>query len=262
MPSVPARLRFWIISGLCFCLSPLLPAQDQPPAPHFDVASIKPNLSGLRTLQKLEFAAGGRFTAINATLVDMIVQAYPTRRIQMQGGPGWIDSDRFDVMAETDPAAGEVKTPQMRLMLRTLLEQRFALKFHTESKEMPVLALVPAKTGAKLVECKDDEKTSLTPGDRGQLVFRRMPMVGLVNTMANILHTPVVDGTGITGFYDFTLDPDRFAGQDAAADPSRKESFADLVVVAVREQLGLRLEKQRATLEITFIDQAEPPTPN
>ena len=93
------------------------------------------------------------------------------------------------------------------------------------------------------------------------MIFTRMPIVGLVNTMANILHTPVVDRTGLTGFYDFTLDPNRFAS--AAADPSApKDNFGDLFVSAVREQLGLTLEKQRDKLTITVIDHAERPREN
>ncbi len=131
-------------------------AQQPPPAPapRFDVGSIKPNLSGLRALQKFEFAPGGRFTTLNATLVDMFVQAYLTRRVQMESGPGWIDSDRFDV---------EVKPAQMRLRLRSLLEDRFQLKLPTETREMPALSVVAAKTGARLVECHDADKSSLVP---------------------------------------------------------------------------------------------------
>ena len=73
-----------------------------------------------------------------------------------------------------------------------------------------------------------------------------MSMVGLVNTMANILHTPVVDQTGIAGFFDFTLDPNQFAEQDNIATPVRKASFGDLVIASVRAQLGLQLEKQKS----------------
>jgi uncharacterized protein (TIGR03435 family) len=99
----------------------------------------------------------------------------------------------------------------------------------------------------------------MTPGAQGQLAFTKMPIVGLVNTMANILHTPVVDRTGIAGFYDFTLDPQNYASD--AAGPS-KDSFGDLVVTAVRDQLGLVLEKGREKLTITIIDHAERPRGN
>jgi uncharacterized protein (TIGR03435 family) len=91
------------------------------------------------------------------------------------------------------------------------------------------------------------------------MIFRKMSIVGLVNTMANILHTPVVDRTALSGFYDFTLDPNQFAAPDDGDGTVRKDSFGDLMVTAVREQLGLHLEKQRDTLKITVIDHAERP---
>jgi uncharacterized protein (TIGR03435 family) len=203
-------------------LSAQEPPHGQPKARRqFEVASIKPNESGRRTLQGFAYSPGG-FTATNATLVDMIVRVYPTRRIQMQGGPDWIDSERFDVLAKTDLTEGAVQPGQWPQMVQTLLEDRFKLGFHTETREVQVLALVVGKIAPKLHTPKEGGETAMTPGDRGQMIFRNMPIVGLVNTMANILHTPVVDRTGITGLFDFTLDPNRFAAQDAADGPAGK----------------------------------------
>jgi uncharacterized protein (TIGR03435 family) len=167
------------------------------------------------------------------------------------------------VVAKTDPAAGKVEWPQLQLMVRALLEDRFQLRYHTETKEMSVLSLVVAKKGAvDLIECKDhNHPAELVPGDNRQMTFHHMSIVGLVNTMANILQTPVVDGTGITGYYDFTLDPNHFANQDPG-DAAHKETFGDLVIAAVHEQLGLRLEKKKASLDITIIDRAEHPSAN
>jgi uncharacterized protein (TIGR03435 family) len=248
---------------MCLLTAVPLPAQEQPNARRqFEVASIKPNKSGRKALQGFAYAPGGRFTATNATLVDVIVRVYPTRRIQMQGGPDWIDSERFDFVAKADPEEGKIKPEQWTQMVQVLLEDRFKLAFHTEMRDMQVLALVTGKGASKLQECKDSEETSLSPGDHGQMVFRKMSIVGLVNTMANILHTPVVDRTGIAGFYDFTLDPNRFAASDNSDRSAPKESFGDLMVNAVREQLGLHLEKQRDTLKITVIDRAERPAEN
>ena len=223
---------------------------------HFEVASIKPNHSGKLALQDFAYQPGGRLVATNATLVDVIVRVYPTRRIQMQGGPGWIDSERFDFEAKADAAEGAIQPEQWTQMVQTMLEDRFALKFHTEEREMPVLALTVGKMGAKLTKAKDDGQTGLTPGAHGQLAFTKMPIVGLVNTMANILHTPVVDRTGIAGFYDFTLEPQNYASEPG------KDNLGDLLVTAVREQLGLVLEKGREKLTITIIDHAERPREN
>lgn len=249
MPRALLRLGL-ALAAAAFAQEPATPRRQ------FEVASIKPNQSGKRALQAFAYSPGGRFTATNATLVDVIVRVYPTRRIQMQGGPNWIDSERFDFEAKADRAEGEIKPEQWTQMVQTLLEDRFHLTFRTEKRDMPVLALIVGKGGPKLESSKAPGEPNLTPGDNGKLSFTKMPIVGLVNTMANILHTPVVDRTGIAGFYDFTLEPNHYATQEPP------ENFGDLVMTAVREQLGLSLEKQRDTLTITIIDHAERPREN
>jgi uncharacterized protein (TIGR03435 family) len=260
--SLPGK-RLILVCGLCLLTAFDFSAQEKPKARRqFAVTAIKSNHSGLRRLQAYDYSPGGRFSATNATLVDMIVSAYPTRRIQMQGGPDWIDSERFDVIAKADPDDGEVKSDQWAQMVQVFLEDRFKLRFHTETREMEVLALVAGKTAPKLEASKDDEKTAFIPGERGQIIFQKMPIAGLVNTMANILHTPVVDRTGLTGFFNFKLDPNQFAVQDGTDGTASQDSRGDLIITAVREQLGFRLEKQRASLEITIIDHAERPGEN
>jgi uncharacterized protein (TIGR03435 family) len=236
------------------------------PKRQFEVASIKPNDSGQpATIQINPLSwAGGRFTATNVTLVDVLVRVYPTRRIQMRGGPGWIDIDRFDIIAKADDAEGEVKPEQRNGMVQALLEDRFGLKMHVESREMDVLALVPDKGGPKLQASKEASVSSLRTGERGQMIFTRTSVVTLVNTLANILQIPVIDGTNIVGFFDFTLDPARFVvpQSPSPALSAVGDSFgrAQPVVDAVQEQLGLRLQKRKANLDITFIDRAEKPT--
>ncbi len=237
-------------------------AQTPPPARRvFEVASIKPNNSGppRAFTDQFTFSPNGRFTATNVTLVDVIVRAYPTRRIQMRGGPDWIDSERFDIAAKADTGESEIKPEQWGPMIQGLLEDRFKLVLHRETKEASVYALVAGKTPPKLRESKDGEQTAMVPGDHGQMNFRRMPVVALVNTLANILHEPVVDGTGITGVFDFALDPMQFAATD---DPKVPNNVAELVLTAVQEQLGLKLEKRKAPLEITVVDHAEKPSDN
>jgi uncharacterized protein (TIGR03435 family) len=235
------------------------------PRRQFEVASIKPNNSGRPTILSNPLAwTGGRFTATNVTMVDVLVRVYPTRRIQMRGGPDWVDTDRFDIIAKADDAEGDVKPEQRNGMVQTLLEDRFKLKMHVESKETDVLALVPDNSGPKLQISKEGSVPSLATGERGQLIFTTTSMGTLANTLSNILQTPVVDGTNITGLFDFTLDPARFvmAQSPNSAAPPTTDSFgrAQAIVQAVQEQLGLKLQKRKATLDITFIDRAEKPT--
>jgi uncharacterized protein (TIGR03435 family) len=242
-----------------------LPAQETAkPRRQFEVASIKPNISGPPRVYKEPFALSpeGRLTATNVTLVDVIVRVYPTRRIQMQGGPYWIDSDRFDIVAKADTSDQPLEPGQWQTMVQAMVEDRFRLRYHRETQEKQVYALTVANEAPKLEPSKDGEVTSLIPGEHGQMIFRKMSIAGLVNTMANILHTPVVDRSGIDGFFDFTLDPDRFAAQEGDETPFRREEFGERVITAVREQLGLKLERQKAPLEITIIDHAERPIDN
>src|SRR6185436_6256127 len=100
-----------------------------------------------------------------------------------------------------------------------------------------------------------DSTSSLT-GERGQMIFHNMGIQGLVNTISNMMRTPIIDATGIEGRYDFTLDPARFA-----TTPGDAIDRAQAVVQAAQEQLGLKLEKRKTTLDITIIDQAERPAP-
>jgi uncharacterized protein (TIGR03435 family) len=251
------------VAGLLAAGAIVAASQSQPPAHQkFEVASIRPNNSGRPRgyTNPFTYAPNGRFTATNVTLVDVIVSGvYQTRRIQMRGGPDWIDSDRFDIAAQADAIGGEFKEEEFYPMIRALLEDRFKLALHRETKEMSVYALVPGKNRPKLQESKEGEEAIFRPGNRGQMTFQRMPMVALVNTLANILKLQVVDGTGITGTFDFTLDPLQF---ETGGGPTTAASYADLVLTAVQTQLGLRLEKRNAPVEITVIDHAERPSEN
>lgn len=235
-----------------------------PPAParrQFEVASIRKNNSGPPRVfvDPFAFLPGGRFIATNVTLTDIIVMAYGTRRIQMRGGPDWIDSDRFNIAAKADEGDADFKREQLVAMVQALLEDRFKLVLHRETEERTVYALVPGKTPPKIQPAKEGEQKAMMRGPRGEMTFQGMPLTGLVNTLANILHMPVVDGTGMTGPYDFTLDPLQMSERAQQVTP---DVWPDLVLAAVREQLGFKLEKQRAPLEITVIDRAERPTDN
>ena len=138
---------------------------------------------------------------------------------------------------------------------------------HVESSEMDVLALVPDKGGPKLQPSKEGSVSALKNGQSGQMIFSRTSVVTLVNTLANLLQTPVVDGTNITGFFDFTLDPARFVvpQSPSPALSTGADSFSrrtQPVVDAVQEQLGLKLQRQKAQLDITVVDHAQKPDAN
>jgi uncharacterized protein (TIGR03435 family) len=256
------------IAGLAALACIAAAAQAPTPARRdFEVASIKKNDSDRKNdserpkvyVTPFAFLPGGRFTPTNVTLTDVIVMAYKTRRIQMRGGPPWIDLQKFDIVANADETAGEVTGDEWVRMVQALLEDRFKLVLHRETEDKTVYALVAGKTPPKIQPSKEGEQKALVRGDRGQMNFQGMPLSGLVNTLSNILHAPVVDGTAMTGPFDFGLDPLEFSDHSQPVTP---DSWPDLVLTAVREQLGFKLERQKAPLEITVIDRAEQPTDN
>jgi uncharacterized protein (TIGR03435 family) len=185
--------------------------------------------------------------------------------MQLQGGPAWIDLERLDIVAKADTGGGEIKWEDWAHMLRALLEDRFKLAVHKETKETSVYVLVVEKANPNIRASAsgDEKKTTFVPGAHGQMTFEKMPMVGLAGTIANILHIPVVDRTGLTGFFDFTLDPMKFASVGDSGSPRfTADTYADLVMVAVREQLGLKMEKRKEPLEVMVIDHVEKPSDN
>jgi uncharacterized protein (TIGR03435 family) len=107
----------------------------------------------------------------------------------------WIDFERFDIVAKVDETAGKIAQGQWDPIVQALLEDRFKLVLHRET-ERTVYALVPGITPPKVQPAKEGEQKALVRGDRGQMSFQGMPLTGLVNTLANILHPPVVDAPG------------------------------------------------------------------
>lgn len=228
----------------------------------FEVASIKPNISPLQWGGASPFTTllhGGRFTAINVTLLDLIGRGYVTGPAQVQGGPSWVASQRFDVMAKADDSDGDVTGARMNEMIQTLLEKRFKLVLHRETKEVPLTFVVLGKNQPGLQESKEGEKTGWEVNSRGQMVFTRMPILGLINILSNMTQMPIRDGTGMSGFFDFTLDPAQLRHPGIAM---TREIYAGLALSAVQEQLGFKLERRKGPLAFTIIDHAEMPTEN
>src|SRR5882724_303739 len=141
----------------------LIHAAPQAP-PQFEIASVKPNASGDAKVQ-MQTPPGGRFIATNVTLRQLILYAYRLQESQLTGGPNWIDRDHFDILAKGDGADPN----HLPLMVRSLLAERFSLVVHSESKELPIYVLVPARTdralGPQLKRAAEDCAVA-TPGNR------------------------------------------------------------------------------------------------
>ncbi len=217
--------------------------------PGFEVASVKRvrDYSPVATMNG--DISHGRLTLNNAHIKQLIAVAYEIQGVRIEGGPGWIDTDQFQIAARAeDPNTAD---KQVRIMLQNLLADRFQLKLHRETKLLSSYTLRTAPGGAKL-EPSDKEGTDrcdrTTDGGRYQLVCRHVQIVTLTNALAVLLRGPVVDQTGLTKDYDFTLS---WEGDDPyAAVPDAVDKF------------GLKLEMKKVPTEVIVIDSVERPSEN
>ena len=246
------------------------------PRPAFEVSTIKPNHSDDHRMM-IRPAPGGRFNASNVTLKLLMTVAYRIQDDQISGGPGWIDSDRFDIVAK---AEGNATSDQVLLMLQTLLEDRFKLKLRRETKDLPMYALVVARNGPTLKASDGDCPAGAQPPkppavpcgafmmSRNQLSGQKVPLGQLTAALSRILARQVVDKTGLTGRYDLKLEwtPDETQARLGPGDPGPgqppPESSGPSIFTAIQEQLGLRLESQKGPVEMFVIDHAEKPDDN
>jgi hypothetical protein len=213
--------------------------------PAFDAASVKANKSGDQNVQMM-FQPGGRFIATNDPVRNIITTAYQTKPQQMMAGPEWdgLLSEYFDIETK---AAGNPSVERMRLMLQSLLADRFKLAVHHESRRLPIYALVLSKagrTGPQLTAHSDNTKCI----DLSVYVDRA-----------------VVDRTGLTGVFDVTLEfapPEGPASQPDATVSAADPAAAPSIFTALQEQLGLRLEPQTGPVDVLVIDHVEEPSPN
>jgi uncharacterized protein (TIGR03435 family) len=264
-------------------------APTKTPTYEFEAASIKPTkLAG--GIFMPGFTTDG-YRAAHETLQTMIVQAYGVRPYQISGGPTWLTTDFYDVEAKMEPSlADALKTlgpDQLKLarqhMLQSLLADRFGLKVRSETKDGPVYFLVIGKNGPKLPDAKPAAALQLTgpdsggitgvirldgrSGDATTVVATSVNMPYLTRYLSQILRRPVLDKTGLTGAYDFTLE---FVPDTAQAPVSRTSDDNTLptdpggasIFTAVQQQLGLKLDPGRGPVETLVIDHVERPSGN
>ena len=267
----------------------------------FEAASVKQNTS-VNGRRNLEVTPGGRFVATFATLRELVTLAYtlPSGRVrddsQISGGPGWINSDHFDVVAKaadlpagfnSNVAAGAARPSeanaieQIRLMLRTLLADRFKLTIHNEIMNRPVYALVVARQDGRLgsqlhkveIDCaalRDEAERSARPessasscgGFRllrpGRLTGHAVTMSLLAASFPGSVGRIVVDRTGLAGTFDLDLEWTPEQSPPSTGVPLQTDGVS--IFTAVREQLGLRLESTEGQLDVLVIDRVERPT--
>jgi uncharacterized protein (TIGR03435 family) len=232
----------------------------------FEVASVKP--SNPDEQGKILTARTRQLVTGNTTLLDLITFAYQLHVQQVVGEPSWASKDKYDVIGK--PGAGSpVDRTAMRTMLQTLLADRFRLTFHRDKKDLSAYALVKAAKPVLLTKSVGNPESGAVIEFRGlgSIVFGNATFDDFCALMQQaVLDRPIVDKTGITGRYDFTLtwtpDETQFSTLGIRVPPPPADGSGPGLFTAVQEQLGLKLEPSRGPVDVVVIDHVEVPTPD
>lgn len=259
-----------ILLVACFSAPVSARGQDNPPAspapafkpPAFDVISVKPSQPDCPGMSVSWVP--GRFSAHCTTLLGTIYNAFPIKpNTPVPGLPNWANSDLFDIDAkindESDAALQklprEEQWNQTKLMVQSLLADRFKLRTHYETKQGPIYSLILAKGGFKLKEAPDSEPPGGYSWGSGNIKVTNGPIASLVLALSDALGRDVDDKTGLTGNYDIKLTwaPDEQQGT-ANAGPS--------LFTSIQEQIGLKLVSGKGPVRTFVVDHAERPSAN
>jgi len=238
---------------------PQEPAQMAKEAkPQFEVAVIKPtdpadDNQGFHT-------AGRQIYIENQPLMNMISFAYGVHQSQIVDAPAWVAHDRYDIKGVPD-VPGYPNLKQYQLMVQKLLAERFHFQSKREQRELSVYAITVAKSGAKIAKSSGDpngipDQTGYGRGNQQVMKFTNNSMSDLALGMQGFMDKPVVDNTGLTGRYDFTLTwtPEVTAANEPNAAPG--------VFTAFQEQLGLKLQLTKEPAGVLVVERIERPSEN
>jgi uncharacterized protein (TIGR03435 family) len=287
-------------------------AQEQAPAPpasssetdvKFEVTSVKK--SGPPGQGFIPFRLqGGRFSMGGMTVGNLITLGYGIQRFQLIGGPSWLNTDRFDINAVTEDVPVQPTAPgtpnRMQLLVRSLLKERFALKTHNETRELPLSYLVMAREDRKLgerlrpstIDCRAlmaerakaarDGAPPVPPappkpgeipqcgmrGGLGSITAGSMALANFATMLGSMLNRPIYDRTGLTGSFDIQLEytPDQMPqippGVTLPPGLTLPSPDGPSLSTALQEQLGLKLDNTRGPVEVLVIDSVEQPMPD
>ena len=270
------RLLFFALTTGTLLVAQRNPDQSAPLQPIFEVASIRAHPSSDPLTNHFLLGRGGKFTASSCSLRLLIRWAYNVLPSQLTGAPGWVGSEGWDIAAE---GGGDAQVDEFRMMVQRLLEDRFRLRYHWETKEALVYDLVVSKAG-KLQEntVRGDRPSILSAAPSAPTgAFPGAPCGGLMNSpghtqgnkltagelardLSFLLDSPVLDNTGLTGKYDIELrwTPERILLRSSTP----PDAAPPWIFTAIQEQLGLKLESGKGPVRSLVIDQLERPSAN
>jgi uncharacterized protein (TIGR03435 family) len=256
-------MRSSILLSFCFLTCGLLSAQQTPRVPQtFAVATIKPSAPDTVAMTQIR---GNRFATEGTTFVDVFKYAFSVHPDQVVGGPAWLRTEKFDILADPETEK-RPSSDQMKAMVQQLLVERFHLVMHREQKVLSVYALMKITDAPKLTKSTSDPNGIPVVGYSpvGELSVGNATMANFAAFLQRfVLDRPAVDQTGIAGHFDlvvrWTPDDPRSgrlgnSQQDASAPPS--------LFTAMKEQLGLKLQPTKAATDVFLIDRAEQPSDN
>jgi uncharacterized protein (TIGR03435 family) len=241
--------------------------------PEFEVATIKPNKTGNNRRSFMYNQIGMSMEGVPVQM--MLKETFNVSEDRILGVPNWVKTDRFDVEAKVSsadaPKIDHLTIEQRRFMLQSLLAERFNLKYHHETKELPVYTLVIAKGGLKVKQNPaggEHEQSGIRMSGRGDFEGMNANMNVLCHVLSEqpeLSHT-IIDKTGLTGSFDFHLQwtpsDSGPAGPDGNSSSGISDSDKPSLFTALQEQLGLKLESQKGPVDVIVIDHIDPPSPN
>jgi uncharacterized protein (TIGR03435 family) len=230
----------------------------QPPM-RFEVVSIRPHRFTGDEPSNRQVLPGGRFVATATTVRTLIRIAFGTDDNRISGAPKWIDNETFDINAVTVNHVEVTRPQQFQQLILSLLEDRFQLKFHRDQKEAPVYWLEldkPGKLGPDLKPSTPDSQPNMSTnsnGSRAAMKASKMSMTDVAAALRRQAGRPVEDHTDLKGNFDFQIE---WAPEETpdSADPS--------LFTVLKDQLGLKLQPAKGTIETIVIDQVTQPSAN
>jgi len=265
-------MRQWLLSVILLGSLNLASTAQQPPIPRFEVASIQlwqPPATRPTSVAVVSAPSGSGIFNRSTSVAGLMTEAYEVQDFQLNGGEDWVRTERYDVAAR---AGREVSPTELREMVKALLGDRFRLRVRTETREVPILELRLARSdgqvGSGLHDCSKErvpETPFRAPTGGSVAVSDCANGVRYLATIASRrLKTIVVDKTGLPGQWWFAVYYGGDLPQIPGVDLSQAKVNPDLPSFegALREQLGLRLERTRGPAPFIVIESVERPTPN